>query len=359
MSGIIIGSGGTVITKLMETTGTVIKFSPSKERYPGTQDRVCVIAGAIPEICNALTHIFDRLSESDHLRTDGVKECLRHLKILVSNIASGMVIGKSGHTIKSIQQQCSVKIQISSKDESGASERMLSIFGDPNAIVRAVELVLEHTKEDPDAARWKKMVAYPSIKPGSSAHDLANSSGIGKSSGAALAMSNSLGAAMGGGGVGNFTSGTAFHSMLQHPGYAALSRGTQADASGSSMNQVLLSYAYVQSLMSSNPLYGQYNPIMVDGVNLTIPGATLATFEVAVPEVLVSSVFGPSGQLLADLIQSTGTRMQLSSKGDYIPGTFNRKLTITGPVLSVQAAHIIVLQHILKEQEMMRMQGHV
>ena len=31
-------------------------------------------------------------------------------------------------------------------------------------------------------------------------------------------------------------------------------------------------------------------------------------------------------------MQSTGARIQLSMKGDYIPGTYNRKLTIAGPI---------------------------
>lgn len=66
---------------------------------------------------------------------------------------------------------------------------------------------------------------------------------------------------------------------------------------------------------------------------------------------------GSSGSFLAELMHSTGTNMELSAKGDYIPGTYNRKLTITGPVLSVLSAHLSLSQGILREQEAFRKQG--
>ena len=36
---------------------------------------------------------------------------------------------------------------------------------------------------------------------------------------------------------------------------------------------------------------------------------------------------------------------------------YNRKLTIAGPILSVQAAQMVILQKIIKEQEAFRKQG--
>ena len=54
VSGMIIGSAGSTINKLMESTGTIIMFSPGRELYPGTNDRVCLITGSVPDICEAL-----------------------------------------------------------------------------------------------------------------------------------------------------------------------------------------------------------------------------------------------------------------------------------------------------------------
>jgi len=358
--GMIIGSAGSTIGEMMDSTNTVIKFSPGRELYPGTSERICVIIGAIPDICVALNRIFSKMADPSHMRAEELQESMKHFKMLVSNIAAGMVIGKLGQTIKTIQQECGVKIQISSKDESSLPERSLSILGDSESIVSAVRLVLEHTKSDPDAHKWKKLLSYNAFsgavgqKPFSSNTPTGGGHGSGTSPSLGMATSGGSSMAAYGGSPTQDYSASNFMTMLQQQSYAALSNA--ANQSGASVNQALLSYAYAQSLMTSS-YYGHFNPVMVDGVNLSVPGATLATFEIAVPEIMVSSVLGPGNKLITDLIQSTGARIQLSVKGDYIPGTYNRKLTIAGPILSVQSAHMILLQKIIKEQETFRKQG--
>ena len=362
--GMIIGSAGSTIGEMMDSTNTVIKFSPGRELYPGTSERICVIIGAIPDICVALNRIFSKMADPSHMRADELQESMKHFKMLVSNIAAGMVIGKLGQTIKTIQQECGVKIQISSKDESSLPERSLSILGDSESIVSAVRLVLEHTKSDPDAHKWKKLLSYNAFSGAVAQKSFSPSTptggghghGHGSGSSPSLGMAGSAGSSMAayGGSPAQDYSASNFMTMLQQQSYAALSNA--ANQSGASVNQALLSYAYAQSLMTSS-YYGQFNPVMVDGVNLSVPGATLATFEIAIPEIMVTSVLGPGNKLITDLIQSTGARIQLSVKGDYIPGTYNRKLTIAGPILSVQSAHMILLQKIIKEQEIFRKQG--
>ena len=298
-------------------------------------------------------------------------------KMLVSNIASGMIIGKSGQTIKSLQEDNGVKIQISKKDDSSPlPERILTISStDTENILKAIEPILELIRNDPDSHKWKKMLSYASYgsKMASSTSSSTGSSGSASSFGlhqhlAALQPTPS--------GPQDYTS-SSFLSMFQHPAYAAFAgsgmaqvvqaqaaqvqaQAAQAQANaGASLNAAMLSYSYAQSLMSNSTYLGHMNPVMVDGVNLMVPGATLCTFEIAIPEIMISCVIGHGGKLLSDLMQSTGTRIQVSGKGEYIPGTYNRKLTIIGPILSVQAAHMIVLQKILKEQEVYRKQGLV
>ena len=362
--GMIIGSAGSTIGEMMDSTNTVIKFSPGRELYPGTSERICVIIGAIPDICVALNRIFSKMADPSHMRADELQESMKHFKMLVSNIAAGMVIGKLGQTIKTIQQECGVKIQISSKDESSLPERSLSILGDSESIVSAVRLVLEHTKSDPDAHKWKKLLSYNAFSGAVAQKSFSPSTPTGGGHGHGSSTSPSLGmAASAGSSIAAYGSNPAqdysasnFMTMLQQQSYAHAALSNAANQSGASVNQALLSYAYAQSLMTSS-YYGQFNPVMVDGVNLSVPGATLATFEIAVPEVMVTSVLGPGNKLITDLIQSTGARIQLSVKGDYIPGTYNRKLTIAGPILSVQSAHMILLQKIIKEQEIFRKQG--
>lgn len=293
--------------------------------------------------------------------------------MLVSNIAAGMVIGKSGQTIKSLQEENDVKIQISKKDDTSVlSERILTISAsNTESILRALVPILELTRNDPDLQKWKKLLSYSSYgsRIPSPAPASLNSSGgsVGNSSGLnAHSMSNLQSAVMAASST-DYSSPSTFLSMLQHPAYAGIAQqaaqvqaAQQAQAqAGATFNAAMLSYSYSQSLMTNSSYLGHMNPVMVDGVNLMVPGATLCTYEIAIPEIMISAVIGHGGKLLTDLMQSTSTRITISGKGEYIPGTYNRKLTIIGPILSVQAAQMIVVQKIMKEQEVYRKQGLV
>ena len=301
--------------------------------------------------------------------------------MLVSNIAAGMVIGKSGQTIKSLQEENEVKIQISKKDDTSAlPERILTITATGTEyILRALGPILELTRNDPDVPKWKKLISYanypaPSRIPSPATSSAVNSFGGGMGSAGMFnthAMSNFPSAVMAGSTgatSADYSNPAGFMSMFQHPAYAAFAsssmaqqaaQAAQQNTAGASLNAALLSYSYAQSLMTNSSYLGHVNPVMVDGVNLMVPGATLCTFEVAVPEIMISSVIGPGAKLLTDLMQATSTRIMLSGKGEYIPGTYNRKLTIIGPILSVQAAQMVVVQKIMKEQEVYRKQGLV
>ena len=395
VSGMVIGSAGSTVSKLMHESNTVIKFSPGRELYPGTTDRVCVIIGSIPDICKTLEQIFSLLIGSSHVRSDELQDSLRHFRMLISNISSGMVIGKSGQTIKSIQSDCGVKIQITNKDDTSLPERTLTVDGATEAIIKAVQRILEHTSGDPDSNKWKRLLSYSgytasptsssksshtqsttsnhgahsSMMPPSSSSNAQQSSAM--AAVAALGYSSAAAAAQAANNLSDPT--TAFLSLLQQQqqhqqhqqqqqqqslyGFGANATQTNSSASVSLYTQALMSHAYSQSLMATSTPYSHFNPVMIDGVNLMVPGATLCTFEIALPEVMVTTVMGVSGKLITDLTQTTGARVQLSGKGEYIPGTYNRKLTITGPILSVQAAHMVVTQKILKEQEMFMKQG--
>ena len=365
----IIGSAGSTVSKLMESTNTIIKFSPGRELYPGTNDRVCLITGTISDICDALRRIFATMMQSTHAKADGLHESLKHFKMIVSNIASGMVIGKSGHTIKSIQMECGVKMQITNKDDNTLPERTLTVDGETEPILSAVQKILLHTMDDPDSSKWRRLMSYssfstsPSISSAlsstPSAHSLVGKPGHGgiipnpstfnQSSYHASNSSDPTAAFM-----------AFFAQQQQQPQQPQQPQAYSAYPShsgGSSFNQALLSYAYAQSLVNNSSYYNQFQPVMVDGVNLSVPGATVSTYEIAVPEMMISSVVGSDNKLLTDLMQTTGARVQISGKGEFIPGTYNRKLTITGPILSVQSAHMIVLQKLLREQESYQKHG--
>lgn len=324
------------------------------------------------DICHALKLVFATMLQSTHAKSDELMESMKHFKMIVSNISSGMVIGKSGHTIKSIQLECGVKMQITNKDENSLPERTLTVDGETDAILKAVEKILSHTMDDPDAGKWRRLMIYSnySISPSASSSST-SSHGMGSAKpghgGGGILPSSHAQSGYHGGSSASADPTAAFMALIaqhqqqqqqqHHHAYSAYSSHLPSQSGGSTFNQALMSYAYAQSLLTNSSYYNQFQPVMVDGVNLTVPGATVSTYEIAVPEVMVSAVAGSDNKLLADLMQTTGARVQLSGKGEFIPGTYNRKMTVTGPILSVQSAHMIILQKLLKEQESYQKHG--
>uniref|UniRef100_A0A3Q3J843 K Homology domain-containing protein n=1 Tax=Monopterus albus TaxID=43700 RepID=A0A3Q3J843_MONAL len=64
--------------------------------------------------------------------------------------------------------------------------------------------------------------------------------------------------------------------------------------------------------------------------------------EIAVPENLVGAILGKGGKTLVEYQELTGARIQISKKGEFIPGTRNRKVTITGSQAATQAAQYLI-----------------
>ncbi|XP_078287086.1 RNA-binding protein Nova-1-like [Rhinoraja longicauda] len=58
-AGSIIGKGGQTIVQLQKETGATIKLSKSKDFYPGTTERVCLIQGTV----DALNAVHDFIAE--------------------------------------------------------------------------------------------------------------------------------------------------------------------------------------------------------------------------------------------------------------------------------------------------------
>jgi RNA-binding protein Nova len=60
----------------------------------------------------------------------------------------------------------------------------------------------------------------------------------------------------------------------------------------------------------------------------TPPGFTA---QVLVPDTLIGSILGRGGRTLNELQMRSGTRIRISQRGEYVPGTRNRIVTIRGP----------------------------
>jgi hypothetical protein len=71
------------------------------------------------------------------------------------------------------------------------------------------------------------------------------------------------------------------------------------------------------------------------------------TAQVLVPDTLIGSILGRGGKTLNELQMHSNTRIRISQRGEYIPGTSNRIVTIRGPT-----AHSVSLAQYLMSQRM-------
>lgn len=79
--------------------------------------------------------------------------------------------------------------------------------------------------------------------------------------------------------------------------------------------------------------------------------------EVEVPESLVGAILGKSGKTLVEFQNYSGAKIQISKKGEFVPGTRNRKVTIKGPFTSTQTAYFLVTQKVAQEEQNRALKG--
>ncbi|EHB00847.1 RNA-binding protein Nova-2 [Heterocephalus glaber] len=238
-AGSIIGKGGQTIVQLQKETGATIKLSKSKDFYPGTTERVCLVQGTaealnavhsfiaekVREIPQAMTkpEVVNILQPQTTMNPDRAKQA----KLIVPNSTAGLIIGKGGATVKAVMEQSGAWVQLSQKPEGiNLQERVVTVSGEPEQVHKAVSAIVQ------------KLAAE-------SAKELV---------------------------------------------------------------------------------------------------------EIAVPENLVGAILGKGGKTLVEYQELTGARIQISKKGEFLPGTRNRRVTITGSPAATQAAQYLISQRVTYEQ---------
>ena len=97
-----------------------------------------------------------------------------------------------------------------------------------------------------------------------------------------------------------------------------------------------------------------FNPRSVPGnVAATQQGSLLSSMDqmqvqirLGVPEHQVGNLVGKGGSTIKEIIALCGAQVKLSQKGEVVPGTQNRIVTVTGNTLSSSYAHMLILQRV-------------
>ncbi|BAF10472.2 Os02g0822300, partial [Oryza sativa Japonica Group] len=65
----------------------------------------------------------------------------------------------------------------------------------------------------------------------------------------------------------------------------------------------------------------------------------------------IGAVVGRAGRNITEIIQASGARIKISDRGDFIAGTSERKVTITGTSEAIQAAESMIMQRVTASSE--------
>ncbi|XP_051521839.1 RNA-binding protein Nova-1-like isoform X1 [Myxocyprinus asiaticus] len=418
-AGSIIGKGGQTIVQLQKETGATIKLSKSKDFYPGTTERVCLIQGTVEALNSVHDFIAEKVREMPQSaqKTEPVSilqpqttvnpDRVKQAKLIVPNSTAGLIIGKGGATVKAVMEQSGAWVQLSQKPEGiNLQERVVTISGEPEQNRKAVEIIVQKIQEDPQSSSCLNIsysnISGPVANSNPTGSPYANSAEVmPAAAAAAAATASSLLGQASLAGVGAFPttmpsfSGndllaiTSALNTLASYGYNTNSLGlglnpaaasgvlaavaASANPAAAAAANLLASYANDASSSAGHPATslggftlgslaaatGATNGYL-SAASPLVASSLLATeklaegakdvVEIAVPENLVGAILGKGGKTLVEYQELTGARIQISKKGEFVPGTRNRKVTITGSPAATQAAQYLISQRITYEQ---------
>ncbi|XP_072248032.1 RNA-binding protein Nova-2 isoform X2 [Leuresthes tenuis] len=418
-AGSIIGKGGQTIVQLQKETGATIKLSKSKDFYPGTTERVCLIQGTVEALNGVHDFIAEKVREMPQStqKTEPVSilqpqttvnpDRVKQAKLIVPNSTAGLIIGKGGATVKAVMEQSGAWVQLSQKPEGiNLQERVVTISGEPEQNRKAVEIIVQKIQEDPQSSSCLNIsysnITGPVANSNPTGSPYANSTEVmPAAAAAAAATASSLLGQAGLAGVGAFPttmsslSGndllaiTSALNTLASYGYNTNSLGlglnpaaasgvlaavaANANPAAAAAANLLASYASDASTSAAhsaaslggfslgslaaatgatNGYLSAASPLVASSLLATekLAEGAKEVVEIAVPENLVGAILGKGGKTLVEYQELTGARIQISKKGEFIPGTRNRKVTITGSQAATQAAQYLISQRITYEQ---------
>jgi len=155
--GRVIGEGGKDISYIRETCKAVLHIS---EMVKGLRERILTIKGLEEQVMAALEHVVPKLIHTDGDASEERAENELNVVLLVPNIMAGRIIGKGGEKIKSIKQTSGCAVNVANDALEGSTERKVTLTGSTEAIVAALQPIVNVLAENSNRIRDAQMVYY-------------------------------------------------------------------------------------------------------------------------------------------------------------------------------------------------------
>lgn len=145
VAGAIIGQKGAQMKEIEQEYNAKLRVSPKNQYYPGMKERIVIMRGELDQITRLHDYIVEKIQCDEKRFGDTIKQDrFQAVKIVVPNVTAGLVIGKKGSMIKSIQEETKARVIISSLQETTVSnERIITITGELTNLLEASNKVIQ------------------------------------------------------------------------------------------------------------------------------------------------------------------------------------------------------------------------
>ncbi|OMP12662.1 hypothetical protein COLO4_02905 [Corchorus olitorius] len=306
-AGSVIGKGGSTITEFQSNSGARIQLSRNHEFFPGTSDRIIMVSGTIDEVLKAMELILAKLLNELNIEDNDDGEPRTKVRLIVPNSSCGSIIGKGGATIKPMllllattsakgEHNLTVKAYWSRKSFIEDSQAGIKISPQDNNFYGLNDRLVTLTGTLDEQMRAIDMILS---KLSEDPH-----------------YSQAMHAPFSYAGI--FFSG--FHGIP----YAYVLPSV-ATATYNSMSYV------------PNGGGGKFQNHKEDRSN---------SVTIGVADEHIGLVLGRGGRNIMEISQVSGARIKISDRGDFMSGTTDRKVTITGSQRAIRQAESMIMQKV-------------
>jgi len=249
-----------------------------------------------------------------------VEQQVQTLNLVVPGASCGLILGKGGETINNLRESCQSKIILQNKDKvvhPGLDERTVTIHGSMLNAQMAVEkiILLFHEDGSSRTTYQNPSTNYASLQAGGM-H----------------------------GGYGAPPAHAAYGAPAAH-GYGAPPSPYGVPPPPAAYGQPAYGMGgYDPYGLPPAPGYGAPTT-PAPGMGAGDGGAQM-TMKLSIPDMTVGMLVGNGGSVIKELRQMSGSDIKVSQRGDVVPGTTNRIVTIVGNPQAANYAHMLVLQKV-------------
>jgi len=354
MAGSIIGRSGQTVNELQTKSSAKIRLSQSGDYFPGTTDRVCLVHGSLVNVKKAVALVLSKLYElqlellvdtqadQTHDTSEAAKESSENpfkinftSKILIPSAACGMLIGKEGATIQKLKENvgCSA-VRLSQKlvdhNAPRTFERVLTVSSfELNACIHFAESILDGFVRHPEICRYLNGTTSYSKNSTSASYGIPRNNPIAPTYPSTPSP----------------VSNVARQPYAHAHSHSGSIHEIEAGGQGGNVRQTQYTSSPQSAINAPGSIISPSAPFLSPHQISSPPPASFnSTINLAVPDSMIGALLGRRGQTLMELQSESGARIRVSQRDEFVPGTSNRIVTLSGTQDSVNNARNMIRQ---------------